>query len=456
MDYAEFIKQKSTINHSHGHKCLSDLSRVFHYQKPVIEWACEKGRAAIFQDCGLGKSLEQLAWADSVCRKTNGSVLILAPLSVVPQTQKEGVKFGFDVNIARDDSAVKKGINITNYEILNHFNCSTFDGVVLDESGILKNFAGKIRNDIVTFFNGTPYKLACTATPAPNDMMEIGNHAEFLGVMSRNEMLATYFVHDGGETSKWRLKGHAPKAFWKWMSSWALMMKKPSDIGFCDEGFELPQLNMNYHFVEYGEPADGELFKAPAVGLDQQRIVRRDSIKARIDKVLEIINDEQWLIWCDLNEESKQLNKMIPNSVEVKGSDKPSHKEQSIANFISGDNQTLISKVKIFGFGLNLQHCHNMIFFGLSHSYEALYQAIRRCWRYGQKHPVNVHIIVTDMERPIVENIQRKHEQAEVMSIEMIKQMADFTKEEITKTIRQTSEYNAKKQIKLPSWVKGE
>lgn len=456
MKYQDFLENKSSIHHSHGHKCLADLSDAFHYQKPVVEWACEKGRAAIFQDCGLGKSYEQLAWSDSVHRKTNGKILIVAPLSVASQTVKEGSKFGFDVNRCRENDQIKPGINITNYEILSHFDCSQFDGIVLDESSVLKNYSGKIRNDIISFFNQTPYKLACTATPAPNDMMEIGNHSEFLGVMSRTEMLATYFVHDGGETSKWRLKGHAPKAFWKWLASWALMMKKPSNIGFSDDGFELPKLNVNYHFVEFGTPDNGELFKSMAVGLNEQRVVRRDSILARMEKAIEIINDEQWLIWCDLNNESSALSKAIPNSVEVTGSDKPEKKEAAIEGFLNGSITNLISKPRIFGYGLNIQHCHNMMFFGLSHSYEAMYQAIRRCWRYGQKHPVNVHIIVTDVERSIVENIQRKHEQAETMSIEMIKQMADFTKNEISKTTKQVSEYNATRQIKLPSWIKGE
>ena len=456
MKYSDFLQKKSEIHHSYGHECIADLSAAFHYQKPCVEWACKKGRSAIFQDCGLGKSYEQLAWSDSVCKKTGGKVLIVAPLSVAPQTVREGQKFGINVNRCREDDEVQPGINITNYEILSHFNCSQFDGIVLDESSILKNYSGKIRNDIISFFNHTPYKLACTATPAPNDMMEIGNHAEFLGVMSRTEMLATYFVHDGGETSKWRLKGHAPKAFWKWMSSWALMMQKPSDIGFNDCGFELPELKIEYHFVDFGVPQDGELFKTMAVGLNDQRKIRKNSIDCRMKKAMDLINDEQWLIWCDLNDESKQLSKSIPNSVEVTGSDKPEKKEKAIEGFLNGDIINLISKPSIFGFGLNIQHCHNMMFFGLSHSYEAMYQAIRRCWRYGQTKPVNVHVIVTDMERPIIDNIQRKHAQAETMSKEMVKQMADFTKDEITKTTRQISEYKSTTKFKTPSFLRGE
>ena len=453
MEYQEFLKQKTFINHSYGHECHADLSKAFHYQKAAIEWATKKGRCALFEDTGLGKTYQQIMWADSVVKETKGKVLILSPLSVSSQTVNEGSKFGIKINKCRKNEDVKYGINITNYEILNHFDCSQFDGVVLDESSILKNYSGKVRNEIINCFANTPYKLACTATPAPNDMMEIGNHAEFLGVMSRVEMLATFFVHDGGETSKWRLKGHAQKDFWKWLSSWALMIKKPSDIGFSDDGFGLPELNINYHFIEYGRPIPGKLFKDMAVDLDTQRVVRKGSIKDRLEKVQEIITDDQFLIWCDLNDESSILYKKLKNSVEVKGSHTPEFKEESIRHFLSGNTKILISKTKIFGFGMNLQQCHNMIFFGLNHSYESFYQAIRRCWRYGQTKPVNVHVIVTDVEQPIIDNIQRKHEQAELMSQEMVKQMAEFTKAEIKQTCRETSIYKTYKKFKMPSFI---
>ena len=242
MDYDAFLARKLELNYSFGHDCLADLSATFHYQKPCIEWACKKGRAALFQDTGLGKTLQQLMWADSVVKSTSGKVIVLAPLSVTRQTVREGEKFGISVNLCSSMEDVKDGINITNYEKLHLFDCSVFDGVVVDESGIMKNFSGKIRNQIIDNFKHTPYKLSCSATPAPNDPMELGNQSEFLGIMSRTEMLSMFFVHDGGETSKWRLKGHAPKAFWKWMSSWALMMKKPSDIGFSNDELDTVSL----------------------------------------------------------------------------------------------------------------------------------------------------------------------------------------------------------------------
>jgi len=456
MDYTEFLKNKSSIHYSHGHQYIDSMSDLFHYQKPCVEWATQKGRSALFQDTGLGKTIQQLAWADSVCKETDGKVLILAPLSVTNQTVEEGLKFGLTVNKCRSNAEIKKGINITNYDILSHFDCSKLDGVVLDESGILKNFTGKIRNEIISNFRNTPYKLACSATPAPNDMMEIGNHAEFLGVMSRTEMLATYFVHDGGETAKWRLKGHAPKAFWKWMSTWALMMKKPSDIGFSNVGFELPELKETNHFVEYGDAKNGEMFKSMASGLNEQRAVRKGSINERMEKAHDIIDGEQWLIWCDINPEQDALEKAFKGKcLSIRGSMSDDKKIEMERRWRKGEVQILITKPSIYAFGVNWQHCHNTMFFGLSNSYEKKYQAVRRFWRFGQKHTVNVHVIVTDVERPIIENIQRKHDQAENMSIEMIKQMADFTKDEISKTTRKISEYKATSQFKMPSWVIG-
>lgn len=455
MDYQEFLKQKTIINHSYGHECRADLSLAIPFQRPCIEWACQKGRSALFHDTGLGKTFQQLLWSDSVVKETKGKVLVVAPLSVSSQTVREGKKFGIEVNKIRHEQDIRPGINITNYEILKHFNCSQFDGVVIDESSILKNYSGKIRNEIIDLFRYTPYKLACTATPAPNDVMEIGNHAEFLGVMSRSEMLATFFVHDGGETSKWRLKGHAQKDFYKWMASWCLMVKKPSDIGFENGGYDLPPLNIDYHFVDYGSAAQGKLFKDLAVSLDEQRKVRKNSIKDRFDKLKELLTDDQAIIWCDLNDESAFLKKNLNDSIEIKGSDSPEYKEQGIIDFLDGKYKYLISKASIFGFGINAQAVNNMYFFGLNHSYEQFYQSIRRCWRYGQTKPVNVNVIVTEAEQPIIDNIQRKHDQAEHMSNEMIKQMAEFTTAEITKTIKQTTEYKASKSIKLPKWLKG-
>jgi superfamily II DNA or RNA helicase len=455
--YRDFLTKKDIAYRSHGHECNVDLSCAFPFQQDMIRWACKKGRAAVFADCGMGKSICQLKWAESVCKETNRDVLILAPLAVAKQTQREGKKFGVDVTVCRKQSDVKPGINITNYEMLNHFNSDEFSGVVLDESGVLKSYSGATRNEIIGSFKNTPYRLSCTATPSPNDHTELGNQSEFIGALTRSEMLSMFFVHDGGDTSQWRLKKHAVLDFWKWMSSWAVMIKKPSDIGYEDDGFILPELNMNYHKVYIGKPLPGELFKRDAVTLNEQREVRRSSIDKRLDVVAELINqkpDEQWLIWSDLNVECDALKKSIPGIVDVRGSDSIEYKEKNLLGFANGEVKILSSKAKIAGHGMNWQSCHNMIFFGLSHSYESMYQAIRRCWRFGQDHPVDVHVVISDIEQPIIDNIERKHNLAENMAIEMVKNMAEFTTAEIKKTRKETTEYNANKRISLPSWIK--
>ena len=454
--YRTFLDQKDKISHSHGHECNVDISCAFDFQKDIIRWATKKGRAAIFADCGMGKTILSLKWAESVHKETGGDILILAPLAVSKQTKREGDKFGVNVTICRNMDDVRSGVNITNYEMLHHFNPSWFKGVVLDESGIIKNFSGKIRSQVINAFRDTPYRLSCTATPAPNDHMELGNQSEFLGVMTRSEMLATFFVHDGGETATWRLKKHAVMDFWRWMSSWAVMIKKPSDIGYSDDGFILPELIMKYHMVDFGNPLPGELFKRDAVTLDDQREARRSSIQQRIEIVKQLISeqpDEQWLIWSDLNVECDALKKHIAGVVDVRGSDSIEFKEKSMLGFSNGEVKILSSKTKIAGHGMNWQNCHNMIFFGLSNSYESLYQAVRRCWRFGQRHPVNVHIITSDIEQPVIDNIQRKHELAEIMSVEMVKSMAEFTSAEIKQTKKETSPYEANYKFKVPSWI---
>lgn len=448
LNYTEFLEAKEIVDRPSGHECKIDLSCLFPFQVDIVKWATRRGRAAIFADCGLGKSLMQLKWAESVVTETGGRVLILAPLSVSVQTVNEGKKFGVHVNLCRTKDHVKDGINITNYEMLHHFDPRAFSGVVIDESGIMKNYSGKVRNQIINSFTGTPYRLACTATPAPNDYMELGNHAEFLGVMSRTEMLAMFFVHDGGDTSQWRLKKHGVLNFWKWLSSWSVMVKKPSDLGYPDDGFSLPNLNMIYHTLPHEiekpeEIGQTSLFKSDAKTLGDQRLARKTSIDIRLEKAVEIIcqSRDQWLIWCDLNSESTAVSRAIPGAIEITGSDPLERKESSMMGFANASIPILVTKPKIAGHGMNWQTCHNMIFFGLSHSYESFYQAVRRCWRFGQKHPVNVHIIMTDIEQPIVESIQKKHDLAEQMAVEMVKNMADFTRAEIMKTTKEIAEY---------------
>ena len=319
MNYEEFLATKKKAAVSIGFEVSKENlnGNLFDWQKDIVYWALRKGRCALFEDCGLGKTLQQLEWANLVSEHTGCPVLILAPLAVAEQTKREGEKFGIDVTVAREQSDISEGVNVTNYEILNHFDPSIFGGVVLDESSILKNFNGKTRNEIIEAFERTPYKLSCTATPAPNDFMELGNQAEFLGVMSRTEMLATYFTHDGGETSKWRLKGHAQDDFWEWLATWAVVLTKPSDLGYSDDGFLLPKMETFEHVVKSGVNFIGDnvsFFADVAQTLNDRRSARRNSMDERCElaaKLVEQKRDEQWLIWCDLNAESETLHRII-------------------------------------------------------------------------------------------------------------------------------------------------
>jgi hypothetical protein len=369
---------------------------------------------------------------------------------------REGDKFHAECKFVETQDDCINGINITNYEKLSHFDAEWFVGIVLDESSILKSFTSKYKELIIELFRMTPYKLACTATPAPNDYVELGNHSEFLNVLNRVEMLATYFVHDGGDTSKWRLKGHAESKFWEWVASWAVVITKPSDLGYSDEGFELPELHIHEIVVESPINTDGDQVSfLPSVSqtLTERRNARRDSLTGRVDAAVKLITDEQWLIWCDLNVESDMLNKLISGAVEVKGSDKDTHKVKSALEFSNGNLKHLVSKASIFGFGLNFQSCHNMIFVGLSDSYEQLYQAIRRCWRFGQVHPVHVWIITSESEGAVKANIARKEKESESMIQEMVNHTKSILIEELHNKSRKTLEYNPDKEMIIPGWL---
>lgn len=453
-NYLDFIQSKQFTIESSGFDIdKSELNpKMFDFEKDIVRWALAKGKAAIFSGCGLGKTICQLEWANKLVENRGGRVLIVAPLSVASQTVNEGAKFGIKVKLCRDQSDVVDGINITNYEMLSHFVAKEFIGVVLDESSILKAYSGKVRTQIIEMFAQTPYRLACTATPAPNDYMELGNHCEFLGVMSRTEMLSMYFIHDGGDTSKWRLKKHADALFWQWMATWAVFLENPKDLGYVQEGYDLPPLNVQECYV------DGEPDKDLVLTLTERRDARRESLEARCQYAADLVNnsDEQWVVWCDLNVESDMLHKLIPDSVEVKGADTNEHKVNSFLGFQSGEIRAIVTKGSIAGYGLNWQNCHNVVFVGLSDSFEAYYQSVRRCWRFGQTKPVNVYLVLAAREGCVKANIERKQADMQHMRDEMSLYTKEITKKELQKTVRVVSTYNPQQEMEVPDWLKSE
>jgi len=396
---------------------------LFPFQRFIVEKALRKGRYAIFADCGLGKTLMQLEWARHVYEHTGAPVLILCPLAVAGQTVKEGEKFGIPVGRINRDSMVESGIWITNYEQLENVDASRFSGIVLDESSMLKNFEGKYKNLIIDTFAQTPFKLACTATPSPNDPTELCNHAEFLGVMSRQEMLAMYFVHDGGKTSSWRLKGHAKESFYAFVAEWASMLGKPSDIGFEDTGYNLPPLNILEKTIKTSKRHNNKLFNDISVSAVDFNLELRLTKIERLDEAVKIVqsSDENFIIWIKQNEEGDLLRKLLPGSVEVRGNEDAESKESKLIAFANNKYRVLITKAKIAQFGLNFQNCNNQIFASIDFSFESLYQSIRRSYRFGQKNEVNIYIITTDTMQNVIESIRRKQQQFLEMQSAMTK-----------------------------------
>jgi DNA methylase len=423
IDYFKFLESKQK-NHVYSGFDIDEheLNKfMFPFQKFIVKRALKAGKYAIFADCGLGKTLMQLEWANQVNRYTNKPVLILAPLAVSGQTIKEGSKFHIDVCRYNGSNSP---IQISNYEQLENIDTTIFSGIVLDESSILKNFEGATKKLILDLFASTPYKLACTATPSPNDPMELGNHSEFLDIMSRNEMLAMYFVHDGGETAKWRLKGHATKLFYQFIGTWAIMLNKPQDIGFSMDGYELPSLNIIEKQIKTPKRNNGSLFNDAIISATNFNQELRLTKEIRLKKVVEIVNaspDENFLIWIKQNEEGELLKKMIPDAIEVKGSDTNEWKEKHLLGFAENKFRILISKTKIASFGMNYQNCRNQIFASLDFSFEGLYQAIRRSYRFGQKNEVNIYLITTDTMSNVKLSIDTKQKQFEIMQDEMSK-----------------------------------
>ena len=462
-DYAAFISAKASTFIGSGRDVSTDMIHpdMFAFEKDIVRWGLKKGRFEGWEDCGLGKTIQQLEWARLVCELEGTSAIGFAPLSVQCQTKREGERFGIPVNIIENQADIRPGINITNYEKLGKFDYRQFGCVFLDESSILKSFSGATRNALINTFRNTPYRSGWSATPAPNDYMEIGNHAEFLGVMSRAEMLSTFFVHDGSDTAKWRLKGHAEDAFWKWVASWAVVMTCPGDLGYPNADYDLPPLNIVEHVVQTTGAhfdADGQmmLFRPTVQTLGDRRAARRNSLAERVRCAADIANatNEQVLVWCELNDESSALTASIAGAVEVKGADGDAHKITAMQGFTAGDVRVLVSKPSIAGWGMNWQNCHNSIFCGVSDSYEAWYQAIRRNWRFGQKSPVTVHMITSDAEGAVRENLLRKQREAERMKREMVRHTKDILAREIHGATRMTEIYQPEKRLLLPDWLK--
>lgn len=441
MSYAEFLARKAQLGSNGGFEPVYMPSFLFDFQRALVEWACLKGRGALFEDCGLGKTPQQLVWAENVVRKTNKPVLCLTPLAVSYQTIQEAHKF--DIEAHRSERGeIHSGINVTNYERLHFFNPDDFGGVVLDESSILKSFDGATRKALTEFMRRVQYRLPCTATAAPNDYIELGTTSEALGELGYTDMLTRFFKNDQNtikpmtyrhrgqnfekleEGAKWRFKGHAEIPFWRWVTSWARAIRKPSDLGFDDSQFILPPLLEQEHLIESQQLREGMLFNLPAVGLKEQREERRLTLTERCETVARLVSDtgQPALVWCHLNDEGDLLEQMIPDAKQVSGKDSDEAKEEKFLAFSRGELRVLVTKPKIGAWGLNFQHCSHVSFFP-SHSFEQYYQGVRRCWRFGQKKPVRVDIVTTEGERGVLKNLQRKAQAADRMFTSLVEHM---------------------------------
>ena len=448
-NYTDFIKTKELTKKFAGKKINKDDVNpiLFQFQRDAVVWAVGKGRAALFLDTGLGKTFCQLEWARLIGEKT----LIIAPLSVARQTVREGEKIGINVLYVRSQEEAINQINITNYEMIDKFEFDDFGAIILDESSILKSLNGVIKKKIIEKTSNTPYRLACSATPAPNDHSEIGNHAEYLGICTSQEMLAMFFVHANKQVEKiingvtirikkgnklgqeWRIKNHALTKFYKWMASWSLSMTKPSDLGYDDGGYELPKLKVKPIFIKSDYKPDDQLFFTGLHGIQDRHNVRKSTIGEKTSTAIKLVNsnDDQWIVWAGLQAESKELSKILDGAIEVKGSDDPEYKARCFEDFQDGKIRVLVTKSKIGGFGMNFQNCHNMLFFGLDDSWERYYQSIRRVWRFGQTEEVKVYIILSDVEGEIYRNVIRKDALARRMVTNLIKNIVIHERKEL-------------------------
>jgi hypothetical protein len=453
--YEDFLERKAQIGTRDGFSPTFMPSAAFDFQESLIEWSVEQGRSGLFADCGLGKSLMQLTWAENVHRHTNRPVLLLTPLAVTTQTVREGEKFGIECRRSMDGKPWK-GITVTNYEKLHLFDPSDYAGAVCDESSILKDFNGARRQDITDFMRKMRYRLLCTATAAPNDYHELGTSSEALGYLGYMDMLNRFFKNDQGNSStgrgylgkqnEWRLKGHAEDGFWRWVCSWARATRRPSDLGFDDRDFLLPSLVQREHIVETKALPDGMLFALPAVGLKEQQGEVRRSIEERCRKVAELVDHGRpALVWCQLNPEGDLLEKLIPGAVQVSGSDSDERKEERFLAFASGEARVLVTKPKIGAWGLNFQHCNHVTYFP-SHSFEQFYQAVRRCWRFGQRSPVTVDVVATEGGRGVLANLQNKAARADRMFDRLVALMNDALH------IERSTEFHTN--IEVPTWLR--
>jgi hypothetical protein len=455
-EYAALLERRRQFGGDSGFEPTWFPDKIFPFQRALVEWACRKGRAALFEGVGLGKSIQELTWAQNVIERTNKPVLLLTPLAVGPQMVREGKKFGVDTKRSRDGTVPKKPcVVVANYQRLHLFNAGDFAGVVCDESGILKNVDGETRKAVTEFMLKTPYRLLATATPSPNDFIELGTSSEALGYLGHADMMTKFFKKVNGAArmsrsqenrgENWRFRGHAEKDFWRWVTSWARAVRKPSDLGFPDTGYILPPLTMRQHMVDVKELAEGMLFALPAVGLREQRGERKRSIAERCEKAASLTLDHECSIsWCHLNPEGDLLEELIPDCVQVKGSQSDDEKEELIEAFVSRQAKRLVSKPTITGYGLNLQFCAHQTWFP-SHSYEQFHQGMGRSHRFGQKSPVTIDMITSEGEADVLRNLERKRDQAEKLFERLVALMNDSL------TVRETRDHNS--ETRLPAWL---
>lgn len=460
MRYEEFLKTKSITMQPTGIENPPPLSdKLFDFQRDVVNWACKRGSAAIFAGTGLGKSFKELSWSNALYEAERGQTLIFTPLAVAAQMEREAKKFGIDAKHVNSSDETDCPIQITNYQKIEHFDLTKYKGVVLDESSILKNHSGHFRTKLITECKKIPFRLAATATPSPNDYMELGNHSEFCGIMSYTDMLSTFFVHDAAKTQDWRLKGHAESEFWKWMASWSVMYQSPADLGYDGTAYILPKLHQIQHTVGAKYESNiqtGLLFPLEAQSMSERLKARRATVEDRCRKAANIVFEkpkDNWVIWCNLNDESAFLTSIIPGAVEVSGSMDDKKKEKILEQFSNGEIRILVTKPSICGFGMNWQHCSNTVFVGLNDSFEQIYQAIRRFWRFGQKNEVFAHFVASELEGAVVQNIKRKEQQADHMMRQMVKHMADLSAQNVRGATRQTLSYTPTQKMEMPKWI---